>query len=271
MRNPKEIIICGQNLVDILTEKMYLKYDQNNSTAYINKSIDPRIGLGFADLNHVVLRNFDLSYADMVGINLNHSDLRHANLEGANLSGADLSDVNFSDVNLNRANLDGANLEGSYLADANLNLTNLHNAKLRNADLSGANLEGANLSGADLTYVDFSGAKGLLNPAEWLSKNFEHDDLGYIVYKAIGETFYPAPDTWNIKPGEFIEEVVNPLPTLGCACGINFATLDWIKETFDGECVDVWRCRIRWQDLPGVVVPYNTNGKARCNRLELLD
>lgn len=271
MRNPKEIIICGQNLVDIMKEKMYVKYNQNNSTEYINNSIDQHIGLCFADLSYVDLRNFDLSYADMAGINLNHSDLRSANLEGANLSGADLRDVDFSDTNLSRANLSGANLQDSCLKHANINLINLHNAKLRNANLSGANLEGANLSGADLTYVNFSGASGLLNPAEWLSKNFEHDNLGYIVYKAIGETLYPAPDTWNIKSDEFIEEVVNPLPTLTCACGVNFATLDWIKENCGGEGVDIWRCRIRWQDLPGVVVPYNTNGKARCNRLELLD
>ena len=33
----------------------------------------------------------------------------------------------------------------------------------------------------------------------------------------------------------------------------------------------LWRCRIRYEDGPGVVVPYNTDGKARCERLELLE
>ena len=135
------------------------------------------------------------------------------------------------------------------------------------AYLSRANLSGANLSGADL-----SGAENLLNPVKWLAENFEDDDLGYIVYKAIGNTDYAAPAQWKIDAGEIIEEVVNPLPTNDCGCGVNFGTLQWVKEYCgEGESAVIWRCRIRWIDLPGVVVPYNTTGKARCNRLELLE
>jgi hypothetical protein len=33
----------------------------------------------------------------------------------------------------------------------------------------------------------------------------------------------------------------------------------------------LWRCRIRWAWLPGVVVPFGTDGKARCSRLEMLE
>jgi hypothetical protein len=54
--------------------------------------------------------------------------LRDANLSGANLSGAILRDANLSGANLRDANLRDANLSG--------------------ANLSGANLSGANLSGA---------------------------------------------------------------------------------------------------------------------------
>jgi len=53
---------------------------------------------------------------------------------------------------------------------------------------------------------------------------------------------------------------------------VNFATLEWIKQREYASCdVTVWRCRIEWMDLAGVVVPYNTDGKARCSRLRLLE
>ena len=33
---------------------------------------------------------------------------------------------------------------------------------------------------------------------------------------------------------------------------------------------DLWECEVEWLDLAGVVVPYNTDGKARCERLRLV-
>jgi hypothetical protein len=152
-------------------------------------------------------------------------------------------------------------LRRADLSNADLRDANLHDADLSNADLRDANLSSANLSGA----------KKLLNPIKWLSENFENDDLGYIVYKAIGagKTSFNPPETWKIEAGEFLEEVVNPSPTTECGCGVNFATLAWVKK--EHPKVDIWRCRIRWMDCAGIVVPYNTDGKARCRRLELIE
>ena len=77
------------------------------------------------------------------------------------------------------------------------------------------------------------------------------------------------PDTWKIEPRSIIEEVCNPLPTNDCASGVNVATLDWIKSNSNKD--RVWRCLIRWPWLAGVVVPYNTDGKIRAARVELLE
>ena len=33
----------------------------------------------------------------------------------------------------------------------------------------------------------------------------------------------------------------------------------------------IWKLLIRWEWLPGVVVPYNTDGKIRCERAELVE
>ena len=182
---------------------------------------------------------------------------------GANLRRADLSDAD-----LRRADLSDANLSGADLSGADLRRADLSDANLSGADLRRANLSGANLSGADLSDANLSDAKNMLNPIKWMADNFEHDDLGFIVYKTFG-AYQNPPETWRLEPGSYIEEVVNPLPTNDCGCGINFATIKWIKG--DQSDPKIWRCRIRWMDCVGVVVPYNTDGKARCSRLELIE
>ncbi len=197
------------------------------------------------------------------------ADLRGANLRGANLSDADLRGADLSSANLSSADLSDADLSGADLSSANLSSADLSSANLRGANLSDADLRGADLSGANLSRANLSDAKNLLNPIVWLADNFDHDDQGYIVYKAIGNTTFNAPDYWTIEAGATIEEVVNPLPTIDCGCGVNFATLKWVKENHESSTI--WRCRIRWEWLPGVVVPFNTDGKARCSKLELIE
>jgi len=180
------------------------------------------------------------------------ADLSWANLSWANLSEANLSRANLSEANLSRADLSRANLSGANLSRANL---------------SEANLSRANLSWADLSRANLSGAKNLLTAREYMA-NFAKDKNGYLVYKRIGDTNYNPPAHWKIEPKSFLEEVVNPLPTLNCACGVNFGTLEWCNKNYTEA--DLWLCRIHWVDLPDVCVPYNTDGKARCGRLELI-
>lgn len=149
---------------------------------------------------------------------------------------------------------------------ANLREADLRGADLREADLPEADLSGANLREADLRGADLSGAKGLLNPIDYIKENFEATSEGIICYKTFGNNYTP-PSNWVIAPGSIIEEVVNPLPTLDCACGVNVATLDWVKENDR----DIWRCLIRWEWLAGVCVPLNTDGKIRAARVQLLE
>ena len=115
---------------------------------------------------------------------------------------------------------------------------------------------------------DLSGCKGLTSHKDFL-KNFKKTKNGVIVYKAIGNTHYSLPDYWEIKEGKYLEETVNPLPTVVCGCGVNFATKEWIEKEFS-DAYDLWECLIEWEDLVDVVVPYNTDGKARCARLKLI-
>ena len=90
---------------------------------------------------------------------------------------------------------------------------------------------------------------------------------GYIAYKTFNAIYNP-PSKWDIVPGAVIEETVNANRTDTCGCGINVAPLDWVKQRYE---TGVWKVLIRWEWLPGVCVPYNTNGKIRCERVQLLE
>ena len=161
----------------------------------------------------------------------------------------------------------GADLSEANLSGADLSWADLSWADLSEANLSGADLSGADLSWADLSRANLSWAENLINARTFMA-DFKKDKHGYLVYKRIGNTNYNVPEYWKIEENSFLEEVVNPLPTLDCACGVNFGTLKWCQENY--EEADLWLCRIHWVDLPDVTVPYNTDGKARCGRLELI-
>ena len=188
--------------------------------------------------------------------------LRRANLSDADLSGADLSGANLSG-----ANLSGANLRRADLRRADLSGANLSGANLSGADLSGANLRRANLRRANLSGADLSGSQGLLDAINFMEAHFERTDEGYIVYKSFNSS-YDAPDRWQIEPGKVIEEAVNPDRTRECGCGINVAPLEWVRRTYYNQ---PFKLLIRWEWLPGVVVPYNTDGKIRCSKAQIME
>ena len=225
--------------------------------------------LSYAALSGANLRGANLSDADLSDANLRGANLRGANLRGANLSGANLSGANLSGANLRGADLSDANLRGANLSDADLSDANLSDAALSGADLRGANLSGANLRGANLRGANLSGAKGLLRSAEYLAQFEKHKNgKGIVVFKAFGDTHYQPSKNWKIKRGAVLSENVNPTKTQECGCGVNFGTQKYIQEHF-GKSAH-WRCLIEWIDLADVVVPFGTDGKARCARLKLL-
>ncbi|MHA1408829.1 MAG: pentapeptide repeat-containing protein [Candidatus Odinarchaeia archaeon] len=152
--------------------------------------------------------------------------------------------------------------------------TNLSDADLRGVDLSHANLNGvdlnrANLSSADLRNANFSDSKNVFNPTKFIENNFKFCKKGLIVYKAFGNTPNNSMKWGTPKPNKIIKEVVNPCVTTECGSGINVATLGWIKHNLYGN-FEIWECVIPYKHLLGVVVPYNSDGKIRCNYLKLI-
>ena len=125
----------------------------------------------------------------------------------------------------------------------------------------------ADLRCANLSCADLSGAKGLINAINYMEAHFERTDDGYIAYKTFG-AMYAAPKAWEIKPGSIISENANMCRADECGCGINVAPLEWVRKNYKGE---IWKVLIRWEWLVGVCVPYNTDGKIRCERVELVE
>ena len=278
------------NLEDILKKhQQYLQDELDGERADLSRADLSDANLRDANLREANLREANLYRANLCGANLNEANLNEANLHGANLSRAnlneadlyranlsqaDLSRADLSDANLSQADLSRADLSRADLSQADLSDANLYRANLSDANLSRANLSRANLNEANLNEANLSGTKGLLNPVTWLHENFTSTDEGIIVWKALGNTTHRVPDHWITAPGEYLEEVVNPLPTCDCACGVNFATLEWIQNYYrssvEAKSVQIWECLIEWMDLASVVVPYGTDGKARCGRLKLV-
>ena len=198
---------------------------------------------------------------------LSRSNLRGSNLRGSDLRDCDLRDCYLSGSNLSGCNLSGCNLRGSDLSDCDLSRSNLSGCDLSGSDLSGSDLSGCDLRGSNLSGCDLSGSDGLISPIQYMDQHYERCADGYVAYKTFN-TVYIMPSKWGIAPGAVIEETVNANRTDICGCGINVAPLDWVKQRYD---TGIWKVLIRWEWLPGVCVPYNTDGKIRCERVQLLE
>ena len=184
-------------------------------------------------------------------------DGERAVLIGCDLRGSDLSG----------SDLRGCDLSGSDLRGCVLSGSNLRGGILRGCDLSGSNLRGSNLRGSDLRDCDLSGCDGLISPIQHMDQHFMRCADGYIAYKTFNAIYNP-PSKWDIVPGAVIEETVNANRTDTCGCGINVAPLGWVRQRYE---TGIWKVLIRWEWLPGVCVPYNTDGKIRCERVELIE
>ena len=266
--------VKGRTGVHVVDEKYFEKighlepFDRKKILELLNESKTKAAEyLSGADLRRADLSGADLRRADLSGANLSDADLRRADLSGADLSGADLSGADLRRADLSGADLSGADLRRADLSGADLRRADLSGADLSGADLRRADLSGANLSDADLSGANLSGSQGLLDAINYMEANFERTDEGYIVYKSFNSN-YAAPDKWNIEPGEVIEEVANPDRTCECGCGINVAPLEWVRND---NYKQPFKLLIRWEWLPGVVVPYNTDGKIRCSKAQILE
>lgn len=233
--------------------------------------------LEFADLSSANLRFANLKRASMGICNLSNANLKETDMRRANLAEAYMRYANLYGANLENSDLSLADLKGAYLTAANLCDADLYLASLRDTDLTWTILRNANLIRADISnsilkitdlrYANLSRSKGLLDPIKYLELNFEKTNEGYIVYKSFEANIAPSYHL-NIEQGLIIEEIVNPDRTCVYGSGIEVASRELIKNN---KNKNIFKLLIRWEWLPGVVVPYNTNGYIRCSKAQILE
>lgn len=181
-------------------------------------------------------------------------------------------------------------VNGSNFSSSILNLFAKNRSVFEGCDFTQSNLEGSQLDVTtilgDCTFQEawlgksyseafsrngnLSGVKDAFDPSTYLNEHFEWDDEGLIVYKAFN-MYYNAPEHWEIEPGAVITEAINPNIYDDCGYGINVATKDWFLGIQSRAHGSIWKCRIPFKKLAGIVVPIRTDGKIRTNYLELIE
>lgn len=178
MREPKDIIIRGRTLEDILEESKECKF---------RNILDLRgVDLSFTNLSNAYLRKTQLESADLSSANLSGADLSSANLKNtclhkAQLKYTDLCSANLSLASLYSANLFHANLSYADITSSVLSCANLGYASLRCANLYNSIIKGANLQNADLSFANLS--RATLNYAKIEGANL----IGANLYQTKGE------------------------------------------------------------------------------------
>lgn len=161
------------------------------------------------------------------------------------------------------------------IAYCNFQRTQLENVEFGDCVLGDVDFTSSRMVNTEFWYspthgINMSGVKGNLNisPIEFMEQNFEKTEEGYIVYKTFYYTRRP-PGYWTVEEGSIISENVNTNSFEDCGSGINVSTLEWIKKNRLKS--PIWKCLIKWEWLVGVIVPYNTDGKIRASRVQLLE
>ena len=238
-----------------------------------------------SELHHTYFKNvhfFNCSFikSSLIRACFQDCEFTQCEFEGANLTGASINSSTFRSSTLHGTIFSQAVINDSMINDSIITDADLRGVEMSRSTIKSTSLAKSILGNNDFTcnafwHVNLSGVRGLLDPGQWMRENFQTVEEGYIVYKAIGQTTYSAPSHWRIEKDAYLTEVCNTDPWQDCGCGVNFGTFEWVNKFYRLELlngyVDMYRCLIEWPDLTGVVVPYETNGKARCSRLKILE
>lgn len=172
--------------------------------------------LSWANLNRVVLKGSNLSYArliktsleqavldecEFVGADLSHADLNECSAErcgfgGANLSGASMINARLTGASFMQSDLSQADLRASRLDDAKISEAKLHGTVFTRAVLQKSDLKLSDVAGANFELADMRGCRllGIKNfkQAMWVGADIRNLDLrgAYMVRRYISDENY---------------------------------------------------------------------------------
>lgn len=122
--------------------------------------------------------------------------------------------------------------------------------------------------------VSYHGGRDEFDPSLYVRSYFHKVSHGYIGFKSFCEAHKPFgnPSSWEINHGSVIEEVCDSDVNKECSYGISFGSFEYMRKTYiTNGCMDIHAILIRNEDIFGVCVPYNTDGKLRTSRLQILN
>lgn len=267
---------------------------KNINFGQFNFSSKKLTGINFnnCDLSKCLFSNTELDRIDFCDCDLSDSRFWIAKITNLNISSCNLDNSSFMESKIQYSRFQSTsmimtNFEKSKMKDVVFNTVNLTDSKWNKSELTSilfmhSVLKRARLKqvkfvkplfrDVNLSETNFSGSTGLLDPISYIYENFEENDFGIIVYKVFGLHHDPNPE-WVIKEDSIIIENVNPDRTCNYTCGINVGSKKWLSSSNDyinmnGQ-KDVWKCFIRNEWFPGIVVPYENDGQIRTARLQL--
>lgn len=193
-------------------------------------------------------------------------------------SKAEFTDVSFENATIyashfNPSKIFGFNAKGSRIIDCDFDKATMYQANFRNSILKDSSFLNASIDEVNFYDADISGVK-LDSPIDYMRKQFESSPTGgYYGYKFFNY-FRRAPSYWILEENQIISESVNYDKSLVGGSGIHIGGLDCIKRMIklNPELKEqkIWKVYIAPEWLPGVVVPFNSDGDIRCERCQLV-
>lgn len=232
-----------------------------------------RENAGKYDPDKIVIENKDFAaiteevcdwlYAE----NLSNIEFRDCLLDGVNFVHCDLSFANFIDCSMIECIFSTSTLTYAQFKSCDLSRSTFDESQLIRTSINASKLEDVKFLNNNIVSIDLSESTGLKSSIDFLEENFEKTEEGYIAYK-IFNLHYMKPESWEIKEGSILTEVVNTSRFEECSCGINVGTRKLMEEY---SSYPIWKVLIRFEWLSEVCVPYNSNQKIRCGRIQLLE
>ena len=245
------------------------------------------IGYDFRNIEHVSFRECIFrrcSFRNMKGVTFYLGYVYHSrmleDLISIYFDGSTLGDVIFIEAKIGRVNFANVLFGNTCFHECTQRSENVHEdswIKFRNCRWYGS--QDIKFVGCDFYNVDidscnetgfvFNDLKCIPKASDIIKKYFETTEEGIIAYKVFNQ-FYPMPEEWKIEEGATITYLSNRNAYDECGEGINVATLGWIYVNRHSETTTVWKVLIPWEEAVGITVPYNFEGKIRCENIKLL-
>lgn len=240
------------------------------------------------EVRFIECRFENCSFENMEGVTFYLGDIVRSrmlgNLTSVYFDGINIHDVDFIEVEMGKIDFCDALFRrvrlhkckqkseggfGNWIKFARCKWVKSQGIELIDCDFYSIDIWGCNETG----FV-FNNLKCIPKASDIIKKYFKTTNEGIIAYKVFNQ-FYLAPEDWKIEEGATITRLSNRNAYDECGEGINVSTLTWIVENTTYCIVNreimIWKVLIPWEEAVGITVPYNFEGKIRCESIKLLE